>query len=263
MTTVERWLEGRHAVVTGGSRGIGAGIADALARRGASITIMARSADALAERAARLGRTHATAVTAIVCDVSDDASVDDAFARATAEHGPVHVLVNSAGIATSRPFVDTTPEIWRAVLAVNLTGVFLCTRQVVPAMVAAGAGRIVNMASTAALRGFKTMAAYSAAKHGVLGLTRVLALETAKHGITVNAVCPGYVETDMVEQGIQNLVTAKHLSRDEARQMMLRPIPTGRFSTVEEVSSAVEWLCSPDAASVTGIALPIAGGEVQ
>jgi NAD(P)-dependent dehydrogenase (short-subunit alcohol dehydrogenase family) len=173
------------------------------------------------------------------------------------------VLVNNAGIAKSQRFLDTTRAIWDETLAVNLTGVYLCTQQVLPAMLDGKYGRVVNIASTSALRGYKTMAAYCAAKHGVLGLTRVLALETAAHGVTVNAICPGYVETDIFEQAIQNLMSARNIERDEARQMLARPIPTGRFTTVEEVASAVDWLCSPTAANVTGIAVPLTGGEVQ
>ena len=263
MATVERWLDGQHAIVTGASRGIGAAIASALASRGASLTIMARSVDALSARAEALRKTHGVAVGAVECDVQNDDSVKSAFTQAAAAHGPAKVLVNNAGIAKSQRFLDTTRAIWDETLAVNLTGVYLCTQQVLPAMLEAKYGRIVNIASTSALRGYKTMSAYCAAKHGVLGLTRVLALETAAHGVTVNAICPGYVETDIFEQAIQNLMSARNIGRDEARQMLARPIPTGRFTTVEEVASAADWLCSPTAANVTGIAVPLTGGEVQ
>jgi NAD(P)-dependent dehydrogenase (short-subunit alcohol dehydrogenase family) len=263
VAAAERWLDGQHAIVTGASRGIGAAIASALAGRGASLTIMARSAEALDARAAQLRKTHGVRAAAIVCDVSSDDSVQRGFAQAVAEHGPATVLVNNAGIAKSHRFLDTTRAIWDETLAVNLTGVYLCTQQVLPAMLDGKYGRIVNIASTSSLRGYKTMAAYCAAKHGVLGLTRVLALETAAHGITVNAICPGYVETDILEQAVQNLMSARKIGRDEARQMLVRPIPTGRFTTVDEVASAVDWLCSPTASNVTGIAVPLTGGEVQ
>jgi NAD(P)-dependent dehydrogenase (short-subunit alcohol dehydrogenase family) len=262
MRSAERWLEGRHAVVTGASRGIGAAIANALAGRGASITLMARSADALDGRARSLRDAHGVPVAAVACDVSKDDSVRDAFARAADANGSAHVLVNNAGVAKSAAFLETTRAMWDETLAVDLTGVFLCSQAVLPAMLAAKQGRIVNIASTSGLRGHKTMAAYCAAKHGVIGLTRVLALETAAHGITVNAVCPGYVETDLFEQAVQNLMKAKGVDRDAARAMLARPIPTGRFTTVEEVAGAVDWLCSPPAANVTGIALPLTGGEV-
>jgi NAD(P)-dependent dehydrogenase (short-subunit alcohol dehydrogenase family) len=263
MPSIERWLDGRHAVVTGASRGIGAAIASMLASRGASLTMMARSADALDARAEALRKTHGVSTGGIVCDVGREDSVRDAFDRAVTERGPVHVLVNNAGIAKSKPFLETTREIWDETLAVNLTGIYLCTQQVLPGMLNGKFGRIVNMASTSGLRGYKTMSAYCAAKHGVIGLTRAIALETAAHGVTVNAICPGYVETDIFEQAMQNLMTARGIGRDEARQMLVRPIPTGRFTTVEEVASAIDWLCSPGAANVTGIAVPLTGGEVQ
>jgi 3-hydroxybutyrate dehydrogenase len=263
MPANQRWLEGRHAIITGASRGIGAAIADMLARRGAALTLMARSAEALDERARTLRKTHLVPVVAVACDVSDDDSVGDAFAHALAENGPPHVLVNNAGSAKSAAFLDTTRATWDEMLAVNLTGVYLCSQAVLPSMLEAKNGRIVNIASTSGLRGYKTMAAYCAAKHGVIGLTRVLALETAANGITVNAVCPGYVETDIFEQAVQNLMQAKGIDRDAARAMLARPIPTGRFTTVDEVASAVDWLCSPSAGNVTGIALPLTGGEVQ
>ena len=257
----ERWLQGQHAIVTGASRGIGAGIATALASRGATLTLLSRRPNG--DQTDELRKAHDVPVVAIACDVSDDGSVRDAFARAAGERGPAQVLVNNAGIAKSARFLETTREMWHATLATNLTGVYLCTQQALPAMVAARYGRIVNVASTSGLRGYKTMAAYCAAKHGVVGLTRVLALETAAHGVTVNAVCPGYVETDIFEHAVENLMKARGIGRDEARQMMLRPIPTGRFTTVAEVASAVDWLCSPGAANVTGIAMPLTGGEVQ
>lgn len=259
----ERWLEGQHAIVTGASRGIGAAIAAALAERGASLTLMARSTKALDDRAQQLSATHHVPVSAVACDVSDEHAVRDAFARAAAANGPTRVLVNNAGIAKSAKFLETTRTMWDETLAVNLTGVYLCSQAVLPAMLEGKQGRIVNISSTSGLRGYKTMAAYCAAKHGVIGLTRVLALETAAHGVTVNAVCPGYVETDIFEQAIQNLMQARGVDREEARRMMVRPIPTGRFTTVDEVASAVDWLCSPAAANVTGIAVPLTGGEVQ
>jgi 3-hydroxybutyrate dehydrogenase len=260
---IERWLDGQHAVVTGASRGIGAAIAAALASRGAPVTLMARSLDALVEQAVQLRTVHRVPVAAVVCDVSNEDSVGAAFAKAVARHGPARVLVNNAGIAKSARFGETTRAMWNETLGVNLTGVYLCTQQVLPAMLETKFGRIVNVASTSGLRGYKTMAAYCAAKHGVIGLTRVLSLETASHGVTVNAVCPGYVETDIFEQALQNLMKARGIDRTEARQMLARPIPTGHFTSVEEVASAVDWLCSPAAGNVTGIAMPLAGGEVQ
>ena len=260
---VERYLEGKHAIVTGGSRGIGAAVAAALARRGAALTLMARSADALARQAEALGREFGVRVSALACDVSDDASVAAAFARALGEGGPPHALVNSAGAAESAPFTATSRALWDRMLAVNLTGTYACTAQVLPAMLEARGGRIVNVASTAGLRGYKTMTAYCAAKHGVVGFTRALAQETAKHGVTVNAVCPGYTDTDMTDAAVRNVVAALGKTPEEARAMLVRVIPRGTLTAPDEVAGAVSWLCAPEAAAVTGVALPVAGGEVS
>ena len=259
----ERYLEGTHAVVTGGSRGIGAAIATSLGRRGASLTLMARSSTDLADRAAAVERATDARVHFVACDVTNDEEVAAAFARACGDLGPVHVLVNNAGAGLSARFTAMTRETWDHMLAVNLTAAFACTAHVLPAMLEAKSGRIVNIASTAGLRGYKTMTAYCAAKHGLVGLTRALALETAKYGVTVNAVCPGYTDTAMADQAIANVATAYETTREEARTILVRTIPRGSMTTPEEVASAVAWLSSPDAAAVTGIALPIAGGEVS
>jgi NAD(P)-dependent dehydrogenase (short-subunit alcohol dehydrogenase family) len=261
MPNTLRYLEGEHAIVTGGSRGIGAAIAAVLARHGADLTILARSAAALDQQAEILRGDYGVEVTALECDVAEESSVRAAFVRSVAERGDPYILVNNAGAAEAAPFGRTTRPLWDRMLAVNLTSTFLCAQQVVPAMLAAKRGRIVNVASTAGLRGYKTMAAYCAAKHGVIGLTRALAAETAKHGITVNAVCPGYTETDMTDAAIGNLV-ALGKSADEAREMLVRTVPRGRLIDREEVADAVAWLCAPDASAVSGIALPVAGGEM-
>jgi NAD(P)-dependent dehydrogenase (short-subunit alcohol dehydrogenase family) len=250
-------LEGQHAIVTGGGRGIGAAIATALGGLGARVTIMGREQAVLEKHAATLpNNPHA-----IVCDVSDERSVQQAFRRARDAAGDAHMLVNNAGQAKSEKFTNTSTDLWEQMLTVNLTSVFLCTQQVLPAMIAAQRGRIVNIASTAGVRGAPRMSAYAAAKHGVVGLTRSLALETAKFGITVNAVCPGYTDTDMTEQGVRELMAAKQISRDEARAMITRVIPRGKMTTPQEVASAVLWLCSAEASGVTGQALVVAGGE--
>jgi NAD(P)-dependent dehydrogenase (short-subunit alcohol dehydrogenase family) len=170
--------------------------------------------------------------------------------------------VNNAGIATSRTFTQLSLDVWNDVVTTNLTGTYLCTSEVLPSMISAREGRIVNIASTAGLRGYKTMSAYCASKHGVIGLTRALALETAKQGITVNAVCPSYTDTYLTGLAVSNLVSALNKTEDEAMAMLLRSVPSGRLITPEEVASCVAWLCSPGASGVTGIALPIAGGEV-
>jgi NAD(P)-dependent dehydrogenase (short-subunit alcohol dehydrogenase family) len=248
----DRYLEGQHAVVTGGSRGIGAAIARVLSERGAKVTIMSRS----------LSNDLEATVTAIACDVTDAASIRKAFAQAAELNGAVDVLVNNAGAAEGAPFAKMTRDIWDRMIAVNLTSTYACCAEVIPSMLAAKKGRIINIASTAGLRGYKTMTAYCAAKHGVVGLTRALALETAKHGITVNAVCPGYTDTELTDGSVTQLAAVFKVSEDDARAMLVRTIPRGSLITPAEVASAVSWLCAPDASAVTGIALPIAGGEI-
>ena len=257
-----RYLAGKHAVVTGGGRGIGAAVAEELARLGAELSLLGRDAARLEAHADELRARHGVRAEAFACDVADEASVREAFARVRDALGEAHVLVNNAGQAAAASLVDTTREVWDRMLAVNLTGTYLCTREVLPAMTEARWGRIVNVASTAGLRGYPKTAAYTAAKHGVVGLTRALALETAKLGITVNAVCPAYTDTDMARAAVDNLVRGLGKSEDEARQMITRVIPRGSLIRPEEVASAVGWLCSPAASGVTGQALAVAGGEV-
>ena len=250
-------LADQHAVVTGGARGIGAAITTALSHSGARVTIMGRDTTALERHAETLENAAA-----VPCDVADERSVERAFEAARKKFGDVRILVSNAGQAKSEKFTNTTRELWDTMIAVNLTSVFLCARQVVPGMLAARQGRIVNIASTAGVQGANRMSAYAAAKHGVVGLTRSLALETVKFGITVNAVCPGYTDTDMTEQGVQELMTAKKMSRDEARAMIMRVIPRGTLTTPQEVASTVLWLCGPDASGITGQAIVVAGGEI-
>lgn len=263
MSEIERYLEGKHAIVTGGSRGIGAAVAAELVGRGAKVTLMGRSAETLERQAQQLRGEAGVTVAVEECDVSDEKSVREAFGNAVAALGPAYILVNNAGIAKSVKFTQTTLVTWNEILGVNLTGTFLCTAEVIPAMIEAKDGRIVNIASTAGLRGYKTMSAYSASKHGVVGLTRSLALETAKQGITVNAVCPGYVDTAMSAGAVRNLMTKLGKTSAEALSLLTATNPQGRLITAEEVASAVSWLCSPGASGVTGIVLPIAGGEVS
>ena len=256
----ERHLEGRHAIVTGGGRGIGFAIAESLAARGASLTLLGRSVAHLEDAAARLER-HGQPVLVSGCDVADDRSVAAAFALSRRRFPAPYILVNNAGQGEVAPFSELPREAWDRMLAVNLTGTWLCTREVYPAMVEARAGRIVNVASVAGLRGFPTGTAYSAAKHGVVGLTRSLALEAAKLGITVNAVCPGYTDTDMAARAVANVARARSLGLEEAKQVIARTLPLGRLVQPGEVAETVAWLCSDGAAAVNGQAIAIAGGD--
>jgi NAD(P)-dependent dehydrogenase (short-subunit alcohol dehydrogenase family) len=262
MDTSNRFLEGRHAVVTGGGRGIGAAVAAELARHGATLTLMGRDAAVLEARAATLASGYGVPVHAVRCDVANERAVEAAFTEARSRAGDPLVLVNNAGVAEGAPLRDTTLAMWERMLAVNLTGTFLCSRAVLDAMLEAGWGRIVNIASVTGLQGRGRLSAYTAAKHGVVGFTRSLAHEVAKKGVTVNAVCPAYTDTEMAERAVRNVSQGTGKSPDEARSMIERTLPIGRLIDPAEVASLVGWLCSPAAAAVTGTAVPVAGGEV-
>jgi NAD(P)-dependent dehydrogenase (short-subunit alcohol dehydrogenase family) len=251
---------GRHAFVTGASRGIGASIAAALAAEGARISLVGRDAALLTQVAAQLGGTDRAI--AIVADVTDAAAVREAFAAARRQFGPVHILVNNAGQAAAAKFTDTDEALWNRIIGVNLTGTYLCTREAVPDMLQAGFGRIVNIASTAGLRGAPYISAYATSKHAVIGLTRSLALEYAARNITVNAVCPGYVDTEIVTRAVDNIMKKTGRSASEALATLTATNPQGRLITPAEVSNAVLWLCRPGTESVTGQSIVIAGGEV-
>ena len=250
-------LAGRHALITGAGGGIGAAIALALAGEGANLTLAARQLGRLEAVAEEVGGAFT-----IEMDVRHESSVESGFRAAADRFGPVDILVNAAGLASSAPLRRTSSEAWRDQIAVNLEGVFLCCRQAVGPMIDAGYGRIVNVASTAGLRGYRYVASYCAAKHGVIGLTRALALETAEAGVTVNAVCPGYTETPMLEETIANIVAKTGRSAENARAALLEATPRGTFARPVDVANAVAWLCLPGAEAITGQAIAVDGGEL-
>ncbi|HEY0294564.1 MAG TPA: SDR family NAD(P)-dependent oxidoreductase [Bordetella sp.] len=254
-------LAGRHALVTGGARGIGLACAKALLARGARVTLLGRGIESLQAAAASLNAPGR--VGCAVADIADEASVQAAFAQAAAQFGPVHILVNNAGQASSQPFARTDARLWRDMLAVNLDGTFHCMQAALPGMLQAGWGRIINVASTAGLVGYAYVSAYVAAKHGVIGLTRSVALEVAKKGITVNAVCPGYTETDIVRGAVANIVQKTGMSEDQARANLAERNPQGKLVRPEEVADAVAWLALPSAGAVNGQSIAIDGGEVM
>lgn len=255
----DAFLQGRHAVVTGAGRGIGAAIAASLAVRGARLTLLGRQRGPLEALCASLpGGPHGTAI----ADVTDPAQVQSAFGEARSTRGPVAILVNNAGVAESAPFARTSLELWQRMLAVNLTGPFLCTQAALPDMLAAGWGRVVNIASTAGQKGYAYVSAYAAAKHGVIGLTRSLALEVARRGVTVNAVCPGYTDTDLLRASVENIAERTGRGADAARAELAAANPQRRLVQPAEVADAVLWLCGDAAGAINGQSISVSGGEV-
>jgi 3-hydroxybutyrate dehydrogenase len=225
-------IDGKHAVVTGGSRGIGLATARALKARGARVSIMSRSS-----------HNGANDFCHVRADVSDDRNIAEAFAACRQANGPIAILINSAGIAQSAPFKRTDKAMWDRILATNLTGTYACTREIIQEMLAAKWGRIINISSIAGLYGAPYITAYAASKHGVMGLTRALAAELEGSGVTVNVICPGYTETGLMQQAIDTIVERTGLSRDKARQHLVKTNPGGRIVTAEEVANVAVELC--------------------
>lgn len=250
-------LDNRNALVTGGGSGVGAAIALALAEAGAKVTIAGRRQEPLAETARRHPHIHA-----VVADVGDEGSVDALFDEIEARGSSVDIAIANAGAASSRPFERMSLDEWNTMLSVNLTGSFLTLRRAAPSMIEAGWGRMICIASTAAQKGYPYVAGYCAAKHGVLGLTRALAAEYARTGITVNAVCPGFTESPMLDASVSNIMHKTDRSEAEARRALVATNPMGRFIRVEEIASAVLWLCGTDSGAVNGQAIGVSGGEI-
>jgi NAD(P)-dependent dehydrogenase (short-subunit alcohol dehydrogenase family) len=249
-------IVGRHALVTGGGSGVGRAIALALAGAGIDVTICGRRDAALQVVAGVSDR-----VFGIAADVTDEASMAALHEKAEAARGPIDIVVANAGMSGSAPAHRTMLADWQRTLDVNLTGAFLTVKSALAGMTKRSKGRIVFVASTAGLKGYAYVAPYVAAKHGVIGLMRALAAETAKTGITVNAVCPGFVETDMLQQSVSRIVDKTGRNAEEARASLAATNPQGRFIEPDEVAAAVLWLCSEGAASITGQAISISGGE--
>lgn len=254
---------GRHALITGGSRGIGAEIADSLARLGADITLVGRDAERLEAKKKEIAQRHGRRLHAVTADITVEAEVEKLFASAGDALGAPSILINNAGIAGSAAFHRMDIDHWRGMLETNLTGAFLCTRIAYPTMREAGFGRIVNIASTAGLKGYAYVTAYAASKHGLIGLTRSLAMEAAKTGVTVNAVCPGYTETDIVRDAVGNIAAQTGRSPEEAQRELAASNPQGRIVQPWEVAETVAWLCLPSSGSITGQSIVVAGGEVM
>ena len=246
----------RHAVITGGGSGIGAAIARVLASDGHRVSLIGRRPDPIADVA------HAIGGFAVAADVTDRPAVDAAFGAARGAHGPIEILINCAGDAPSGKFASVSIEQWRATLAVNLDALFHCIQAALPDLLASTAGRIVTIASTAGLKGYAYVAPYVAAKHGAIGLTRALAAEYAATALTINAVCPGFTDTDLVTRAVATIRASTGRDEQAARAELARYNPQRRLIAPEEVAAAVSWLCRRESQSITGQAIAVAGGEV-
>ena len=251
-------LSGHHAVVTGGGSGIGRATAERLAEAGCQVTLIGRHIGRLNETADRIGDLAFAAP----ADVTDPDALAAAIEVGRDRFGPIDILINNAGAATSAPFLKTDAEAFRVMLALNLEAPAEAARLVLPGMLTRRRGRIVNVASTAGLKGYAYVSAYVAAKHGLVGLTRALALEVASKGVTVNAVCPGFTETELVARSIDAIIAKTGRSEEEARAALAASNPQGRLITPDEVAQTIVWLCGEGASGVNGAAVPVAGGEL-
>ncbi|MEM7170270.1 MAG: 3-hydroxybutyrate dehydrogenase [Pseudomonadota bacterium] len=261
-TAPQRSLQGRSAIVTGSTSGIGLGVATALAARGAKVVLNGlETADQVEEIRANLSREHDTEVAFAGADLSKPENVVAMVEQARAAVGPIDILVNNAGIQFVSPVEDFPTEKWDAILSINLSAAFHGIKANFAQMKDRGWGRVVNIASAHGLVASPYKAAYVAAKHGVVGLTKVVALEGAEAGVTCNAICPGYVWTPLVEQQIEDQARAHKISRDDViRDVLLKNQPNKKFATVEEIGAATAFLCSNEAQSITGTAMPVDGG---
>lgn len=251
-------LNGKTALITGGGRGIGRAIALAFAREGARIAVAARTTAQVEQVASEIGN----GAIALVCDVADSQSVARMFSDLRERLGDADILVNNAGIAESATLANTTDELWHRHLSINLSGTFYCTRAALPAMLKKGWGRVINIASIAGKTGAPYIAAYSASKHGVMGLTRSIALEVGASGITVNAICPGYVDTDMVSRGVERITTRTGRSAEEALETLKKMSPQNRLVTPEEVAALALLLASDEGRGINGQGINVDGGTV-
>jgi NAD(P)-dependent dehydrogenase (short-subunit alcohol dehydrogenase family) len=250
-------LNGHHAMVTGGGRGIGRAVAAALTGAGATVTVMGRNAGPLAEAV-----DAGDAAGYFVADATDQRALHDGLQKAAAQHGSIDILVANAGSAESAPFAGTDPDMFRRLFEINTLSVVHAAHELLGSMVVRGFGRIVAVASTAGLKGYGYVSAYCASKHATVGLVRALAVETAKTGVTVNAVCPGYADTDMVRDSVARIRNATGRDDEGVLAAMLKDAPIGRLIRPEEVAAAVVFLCSPAASAITGATLTVAGGEI-
>ena len=253
----------RHAFVTGAGSGIGRAIALALAAKGFAVSLAGRRAAPLEDALREIACAGGGGLVVDGFDVTDAKAVSAGVVRAVEANGDVSVLVNCAGEAPSAPFEKTSLETWNHVMALNLTGVFVVTQALLPSIRRAGSGRIVNVASTAGLTGYPYVSAYCASKHGVVGLTRALALELARTGITVNAVCPGFTDTPLLDNAVETITIKTGRTPDEARANLARANPQGRLVMPQEVADTVLWLVGEGASAITGQAIAVAGGEVM